>query len=66
MANKLAKLAGIKTDIKATPAIHPEEMHYRARDALHTITKAEEHRRDKELMRHVKKLAKTQVKAVCK
>jgi len=64
MANRLAKLAGIKSAPTAMPV--NEEMQYRAREAMHTIHKAEEHRRDKELMRHVKKMAKAQVKAVCK
>ena len=58
--NKLQKLAGIK------PAAASPDLQFRAEDALRTITRAEGHRRDKELMRHVKKLAKSQVKAVCK
>lgn len=62
MANKLAKLAGIKS----APMPVNEEMHYKAREALHTIHKAEEHKRDKPLMKMVKQLAKAQVKAVCK
>jgi hypothetical protein len=65
MVNKLQKLAGVK-DKPAMPAVSAEEMKYKARDALHTITRAEEHKRDRELMKHVKHLAKTQVKAVCK
>jgi hypothetical protein len=64
MANKLAKLAGIKSAPTAMPV--NEEMQYRAREALHTIHKAAEHKRDKDLMRHVTRLAKAQVKAVCK
>lgn len=60
MVNRLAKLAGIK------PAEVGPDMRYRAEEALRTITRAEECRRDKPLMREVKKLAKTQVKAVCK
>jgi hypothetical protein len=66
MVNKLQKLAGIKSKPTAMPAVSAEEMKYKARDALHTITRAEEHKRDRELMKHVKHLAKTQVKAVCK
>lgn len=62
MVNRLAKLAGIK----ASPVEMAPDMRYRAEDALRTITRAEECRRDKALMREVKKLAKTQVKAVCK
>lgn len=64
MANKLARLAGIKSAPMAMPV--NEEMQYRAREAMHTIHKAEEHRKDKNLMRAVKHLAKAQVKAVCK
>jgi hypothetical protein len=63
-ANKLMKLAGVKVDVM--PERHPEEMKHLAREALHTITKAEEHRKDKELMRHVKHLLKNQTKAICK
>lgn len=63
MANKLMKLAGVKAKPKAS--VDPD-MRYRAEDALRTITRAEECKRDKDLMRHVKALAKTQVKAVCK
>lgn len=44
----------------------PDDMRWRAEDALRTISRAEEHKRDKHLMRHVKKLAKSHVKAVCK
>lgn len=57
-AAKKAAVIGV-----AAPA---EDMRYRAEDALRTISRAEEHKRDKELMRHVKKLAKSHVKAVCK
>jgi hypothetical protein len=64
MTNKLAKLAGVKAKVAALPV--SDDMMFKARDALHTITRAEEHRKDRELMKHVKKLAKTQVKAVCK
>lgn len=64
MANRLMKLAGVKEKPKAA-SVDPD-MRYRAEDALRTITRAEEHKRDKQLMRHVKALAKTQVKAVCK
>lgn len=62
--NKLAQLAGITSRPAALPA--NEEMQYKAREALHVIHKAEECRRDKELMKHVKKLAKSQMKAITK
>ena len=65
MANKLMKLAGIKDNPSAMP-VNAEEMTYRARDALHTIHRAEEHKRDRPLMKHIKRLAKEQLKAVCK
>lgn len=65
MPNKLAQLAGVRSKVAALPE-NSDEMMYKARDALHTIHKADEHKRDRELMRHVKKLAKAQVKAVCK
>lgn len=39
------------------------DMRWRAQSALRTIHEAEEHRKDKELMRHVKKMAKDQAKA---
>lgn len=62
--NKLEKLAG---NAQLPPAMPTDEhMRYRAQEALHTIHKAEECKRDKDLMRHVKKLAKGQMKAVCK
>ena len=66
MANKLAQLAGItKTSPSAMPTMDTRDMKYEAREALHTITKAEEHRKDKDLMRAVKQLVKAHVKAVC-
>lgn len=36
---------------------------YEVQEALHTIHRAEEHKRDKGLMRHVKKLAASQAQA---
>jgi hypothetical protein len=67
MAN--VKKAASKAAKKATVAVmaSPEpDMRYRAEDALRTITRAAECRRDKDLMRHVKRLVKDQAKAVCK
>lgn len=63
MGNKLHRLAGVPTDSNPKPA-HLDP--YIVRDAMHTIHKAEEHRRDRPLMREVKKMAKAQAKAVCK
>lgn len=60
-AKALNKLAGIPTT-QSTPM--PQDR-YMVEDALRTIAKAEEHKRNKPLMREVKKLAKQQVKAVC-
>lgn len=42
----------------------PDEMHYRAREAMHTIARAEEHKRDGELMKHVRALANDVHRAV--
>lgn len=45
-----------------------EEMKYKAKYALEDIERAEGHKRDKELMRHVKKAAKEKVnnlKKIC-
>jgi hypothetical protein len=44
----------------------PEDIKWKARDAMHTIAKAEEHRKDKMLMREVKRQSKQMMKAVCK
>ncbi|HEX5508930.1 MAG TPA: hypothetical protein VFX37_10545 [Pseudolabrys sp.] len=66
MANKLAKLVAVPAAPKPSQAQIDADMRYRAEEALRTITRAEECKRDKALMKHVKKLAKTQVKAVCK
>lgn len=42
------------------------ERKYKAQDALRTIQQADEHRKDKELMKDVKNLAKAAMKAVSK
>ena len=65
MANSLQKLAGVKASVAALPQ-NSDEMMYKAREALHTIHRAEEHKRDRPLMKAVKALAKAQVKAACK
>lgn len=58
--NKLAGLPTAGDQIKAP--LEP----YHVREALQTIHRAEEFKRDKPLMREVKRMAKMQVKAVCK
>ena len=59
----------------ATPAYKPSaedkrrQMKYMAEDAVRTLTRADEIRKDKQLMGHVKKHAREQVKTlqkVCK
>ncbi len=49
---------------KSMPPAAPEERRYRAQDALHTISRAEEHKKDPALMRDVRKLAQDHAKAV--
>lgn len=61
-ASKLHKIAGVA----ALPSQGDHVDPYMVREALHTIHKADEHRRNKPLMREVKKLAKAQAKSVCK
>lgn len=43
-----------------------DDMKYRAKDALQTIKRAEEHKADKELMKHVKQCAKQERKTLDK
>ena len=40
-----------------------DHMRWKAAEALRTIHRAAEHQKDKDLMRHVKKMAKEQAKA---
>ncbi|HKW76221.1 MAG TPA: hypothetical protein VJN64_11905 [Terriglobales bacterium] len=58
---KLGKL----TEAKPANAVsvHPDEMRYRAEEALRTIHRAESFKKDREIMKHVKKMAKEQAKA---
>ncbi len=49
---------------KPNPA--DEERKYKVEDAIRTLTKAEEHRQDKELMKEVKKTAKEKAKKMMK
>ena len=56
---------GNKTTVPASVQVVPsiEDMRWKAQDALRTIHQAEAHKKDRELMRHVKKMAKEQAKA---
>lgn len=63
---KLSKLsAGNKTTAPAgvVGSVHPEEMRWKAEEAMRTIHRAEEHKKDRPLMKEVKKLVKSHVKA---
>ena len=51
---------------KSDGAYQAEEMKRKARYALEDIERAEGHKRDKELMRHVKKEAKEKIKTMNK
>lgn len=63
------KLSKLTTGNKTTGAVGvvgpmpPEEMRWKAEEALRTIHRAEEFKRDKPLLREVKKLAKAHAKA---
>lgn len=46
-----------RSETRAAPPMLADEMRFRAQDAMHTIARAEQHKRDPELMRHVKALA---------
>lgn len=43
-----------------------DDIKYRAQDAMRTIARAEEHKKDRGLMKEVKRMAKETMKAVCK
>lgn len=65
---KLGKLTEAKFAQKTTGPVgvvgpSPDEMRYRAEEALRTIHRAESFKKDKELLRHVKRMAKEQAKA---
>lgn len=57
--NKLAKIV-------AAPMVNApssaETMRYRAEEALHTITRAQEHMKDRQLMGEVRKVAREKAK----
>lgn len=60
------KSTGNKLSNAVSPMASAEDMKWRAKDALHTLTRAEEIRRDKPLMAHVKKHARDEMKAMSK
>jgi hypothetical protein len=61
---KLSKLAGAQATTGPVGVVgNPALLDYQIEDALRTICKAEQHRKDKPLMREVKKLAKAHAKA---
>lgn len=66
MAKPIKKLPAPKASPKVSVDSAPEDVKWRAREAMHTIAQAEEHKKDRELMRHVKAMAKHTMKAVCK
>lgn len=76
MAKEVKKTSKPGTPSKAMPAPKPmprntlveapDDIKWRAQSAMRTIHEAEVHKKDRELMKHVKKMAKEQVKAVCK
>lgn len=54
----------MKSKAPSRPAMPAADRQYRAQDALHTITRAEQHKKDPALMRDVRKLATEHAKAV--
>jgi len=67
MANTKSKIT--KSSNKLMDTMGPsavDDMKWRAKDALHTLTRAEEIRRDKPLMAHVKKHAREEMKSMAK
>lgn len=82
MANRLARVVNkpkggkqkpvpvkIVQDTASKACAPYDDMKYRAKDALHTLARAEEIRRDKPLMKAVKSEAKSEIKrlsGVCK
>lgn len=48
------------------PTVSPQERQWRAQDALHTLTRAQEIQKDSRLMADVRKFAKQQVQTLSK
>ena len=66
MAKKSLPIAKAAVPAMPTEADKDREMKWRAEDALRDIERAEAHKRDKDLMRHVKKHAKEKIKSMSK
>lgn len=67
--NKLSGVAGGPSSVpeyRPSKAQMQEERRYRARDALSTLTRADEIRKDKALMKDVRCVVKEQVKIIKK
>lgn len=66
MAVKSKKKSVSLADVGAAPtrASRADEMRWSAEDALATITRAEEHKKNPELMRHVRKIAKQKMSSL--
>lgn len=56
----------VKIVSETAPPVPYDDMKYRARDALSTLSRAEEIKRDKPLMKAVKAEARNQVKSLSK
>lgn len=76
MAKEVKKTSKPGTPAKAAPSPKPmprnslveapDDIKWRAQSAMRTIAEAAMHKKDRELMREVKRQAKHQLKAVCK
>lgn len=62
MAKK--KKLPVANDVQVARMSPDEDMKYKAKYALEDIERAEAHKRDKELMKHVKKYAKEKMNAL--
>lgn len=62
--NKLAKLTTGSSPVMPSRDHEAHERKYRAEEALRTITRAEEHKRDRVLMKDVKACAREQAKTL--
>lgn len=66
MAKKTLPIAKASVPAMPTAVDKEREMKRRAEDALRDIERAEGHKKDKELMKHVKKHAKEKIKSMSK
>lgn len=62
MKNKLPVTDTSAKVLPASPKMDEQEKKWRTEDALRTIEKAEEHKRDKGLMKEVRSMAKSKMK----